>query len=54
MTTIHHTITSAIARWAVGIQRRRRRRVGERIMNDLPPSLQRDIGWDPVSRTRHT
>ena len=50
--SICYSIARTINRWADGNARRRRRKLGERMMNDLPPSLQRDIGWDPAKRTR--
>jgi hypothetical protein len=50
MTALRNPISSALVRWVDTIRQRRRRRIGERIMNSLPPSLQDDIGWRPSRR----
>lgn len=52
MPVFDNTVLSSLAGWAQGWRRRRRRRVGERIMNDLPRHLQDDIGWEPPARNR--
>lgn len=52
MTAPRYSISRTIARWATHFHQRRRRKLGERIMNDLPLSLQRDIGWEPTGPAR--
>jgi hypothetical protein len=50
MTALRNPISSALVRWVDIIRQRRRRRLGERIMNSLPPHMQDDIGWAPSRR----
>ncbi|WP_159587576.1 hypothetical protein [Chelativorans xinjiangense] len=52
MTATRYSISRTVHRWASAYRRCRRRKLTERIMNDLPPSLQRDIGWQPTGPTR--
>ncbi|MCT8999257.1 hypothetical protein [Chelativorans intermedius] len=52
MNTERNTISHVVERWFGAYMRRRRRKMGERIMNELPPSLQRDIGWQPTGPAR--
>lgn len=47
-----HLFPGFLARWIDGARQRYRRRMGERIMSELPPELQRDIGWKPSVRLR--
>ncbi|WEX09761.1 hypothetical protein [Chelativorans sp. AA-79] len=53
MIATRNPIGRTLERWAMAYRQRRRRRLGERIMNDLPASLQRDIGWSPTGPARH-
>ena len=53
MTAIRYSISRTIERWAMTFQARRRRKLGERIMNELPTRMQRDIGWEPTGPARH-
>lgn len=48
--TVTRFFAGAIARLISRSRLHRRRRLGQQIMNDLPPHLQRDIGWDPWAR----
>ncbi|WP_309082687.1 hypothetical protein [Chelativorans sp.] len=52
MTAIRHSLARTLGRWASSLQQRRRRKLAERIMNDLPQELQRDIGWAPAGPRR--
>jgi len=47
MVVARNSITRTLERWTETYRQRKRRRFGERIMNELPPNLQRDIGWTP-------
>jgi len=53
MTANRYSISRAIQRWAMSLQARRRRRLGERIMSELPTRMQRDIGWEPMGPMRN-
>ncbi|WP_156936765.1 hypothetical protein [Chelativorans sp. J32] len=52
MVTVRNPITRALGRWTEAYRLRRRRKIGERIMNELPHNLQRDIGWVPGGPAR--
>jgi len=52
MITARNPITRAVERWTETYRHRRRRKIGERIMNELPLRLQRDVGWEPGGPTR--
>ncbi len=43
-------VVTMVAGWIGGFRQRRRGRLGERIMNDLPTRLQRDVDWDAFRR----
>ena len=49
MTAIRYSI-SRLGQWVQRMETRRRRKLSERIMNELPLSLQRDVGWEPMRR----
>ncbi|PWK69099.1 hypothetical protein C8K44_109129 [Aminobacter sp. AP02] len=46
------SIMSTIGRYGAAIQKARRASKSERMLNGLPPEIQRDIGW-PVSERRN-
>lgn len=52
MAIVGQSVLRVMVRFAEFLRQRRRRRIGERIMNDLPPSLQKDIGWEPTRPPR--